>query len=92
MEFVCLLFDCKYENFVLIKHGVYADRSLKLIDTVLHRFSLEQLVDVVFPELKILSWTSIRSKIIEERLPLNKNSVIRFMVLAIEVIHVLNTK
>jgi hypothetical protein len=64
---------------------VYADRSLKLIDTVLRRFSIEQLVDVVFPEFKILSWTSVKRKVIEEQLPLNKNSVIRVMVLAIKV-------
>lgn len=60
------------------------DRSLKLIDTVLHHFSLEQLVDVVLPEFKILSWTSVRRKIIQEQFPLNKDSVIRVMVLAVK--------
>jgi hypothetical protein len=61
--------------------------DMKLIDAVLHRFSLEQLVDTVFPEIKILSWHRAREKIIEGRLPLNKKSVIRVLLLRIKVIY-----
>jgi hypothetical protein len=71
---------------VLIKDGFYADRDLKLIDAVLHRFSLEQLVDIVFPEMKI-SWPSVRKVIVKGHLPLTKDSVIRVMLFGIKVIY-----
>jgi hypothetical protein len=71
---------------VLIKYDVYADRDLKLIGGVLRHFSLEQLVDIVFPEIKILSWPSVRNVIVKGHLPLNKDSVIRVMLFAVKVI------
>ena len=69
----------------LIKNGVCADGSLKRIEAVLRHFTLEQLADLVIPDFQILSWQNVRRKIIREQCPLNKKSVIRFLVFAVKV-------
>lgn len=74
----------------LIKNGVCADRSLKRIEAVLRHFTLEQLADIVIPDFQILSWHNVRRKIIHEQHPLNKNSVIRFLVFAAKVMRMEN--
>jgi hypothetical protein len=71
---------------VIIKNDVCAGGILKRIEAVLRHFTLEQLVDIV-PDFQILSWQNVRRKIIQEELPLNKNSVIRVLVFAVKVIH-----
>jgi hypothetical protein len=68
-----------------MKHCIYADRDLRLIGAVLRHFSLEQLVDIVFPEFKI-SWPSVKRIVIKEQLPLTKDSIIKVMVFALKVI------
>jgi len=70
---------------LLIKNGVCADGSLKRIEAVLRHFTLEQLADIVIPDFQILSWHNVRQKIIQEQHPLNKNSIIRFLVFAVKV-------
>lgn len=75
---------------LLIKNGVCADGSLKRIEAVLRHFTLEQLADIVIPDFQILSWHNVRQKIIDEQHPLNKNSVIRFLVFAVQVMHMEN--
>lgn len=60
------------------------DGSLKRIEAVLRHFTLEQLADIVIPDFQILSWHNVRQKIIQEQHPLNKNSIIRFLVFAVK--------
>jgi hypothetical protein len=69
----------------LIKNGVCAGGCLKRIEAVLRHFTLEQLADIVIPDFQILSWHNVRRKIIHEQHPLNKNSIIRFLVFAVKV-------